>query len=78
MKISKIEAFIRYDTIIKIGVKRMTWQKIISEICPRCQSTFINQIENENPTWQCSDCLYTFEVPIIAKFPDLEDKIFLS
>jgi ribosomal protein L37AE/L43A len=69
-----MEAFIREKNIIKIGVKRMTWQKIIFEVCPRCQSTFINRTENENPTWQCSDCFYTFEVPLIAQFPDAEDK----
>jgi transposase-like protein len=60
--------------IIKIGVERMNLQKITFEVCPRCQSTFINQTENEHPTWQCSDCLYTFEIPLIAKFPDPEGK----
>lgn len=60
--------------IIKIGVKLMNLQKITFEVCPRCQSTFINQTENEHPTWQCSDCLYTFEIPLIAKFPNPESK----
>jgi ribosomal protein L37AE/L43A len=50
----------------------MNLHKLTFEVCPRCQSTFINRIENENPTWQCSDCLYTFETPLIAKFPDSE------
>jgi ribosomal protein L37AE/L43A len=43
------------------------------QICPRCKSKFINRTENENPTWQCSDCFYTFEIPLIANFPDLEN-----
>jgi len=60
--------------IIKIGVEIMKLQNITFEVCPRCQSTFINQTDNENPTWQCSDCLYTFEIPLIAKFPDSENK----
>jgi ribosomal protein L37AE/L43A len=52
---------------------RMYLKNITFEDCPKCQSNFINQIENENPTWQCTDCLYIFEIPLIAKFPDLED-----
>lgn len=53
----------------------MKTKKIAIENCPRCQSNFINQIENENPTWQCSDCLYIFEAPLMAKFPELEEII---
>jgi hypothetical protein len=68
------EAFIREDPILKTGIVPMKLHKIIFETCPRCQSTFINRVENEHPTWQCSDCLYTFEVPLIAKFPDPETK----
>jgi len=56
----------------------MKMKKTTFEGCPKCQSKFINQIENENPTWQCSDCLYTFEIPLIAQFPDLEDKDFFD
>jgi len=52
----------------------MRQQKITFDVCPRCQSKFINRVENEHPTWQCSDCLYTFELPLIAKFPDSETK----
>ena len=44
------------------------------DVCPRCHSKFINQVENENPTWQCSDCLYIFEAPLIAQFPEQENK----
>ena len=69
-----MKAFIREDIIIKIGIEIMKLQRIIFEACPRCQSTFINRVENEHPTWQCSDCLYVFEVPLIAKFPDPETK----
>jgi len=68
------QAFIRDETIRKIGVIAMKTQKITFDVCPRCQSTFINQIENENPTWQCSDCLYTFELPLIARFPEIDSK----
>lgn len=68
------EAFIRENSIRKISVERMKLQKISFEVCPRCQSTFINRIENEHPTWQCSDCLYVFELPLIARFPDSETK----
>ncbi len=60
--------------IIKVSVIDMTLQKLTFEVCPRCQSTFINVIDDENQTWQCSDCLYTFEIPVIAKFPETDNK----
>ena len=56
----------------------MKLKKISFEGCPKCQSKFINQIENENPTWQCSDCLNTFEIPLIAQFPDSENNDFFD
>jgi transposase-like protein len=59
-------------TIIKIGVEIMDLQKIIFEVCPKCQSIYIHRTENENSAWRCSDCHTTFEVPLIAKLPDLE------
>lgn len=52
----------------------MKLKKITFDFCPKCHSRFINQIENENPTWLCSDCLYTFEVPLIVRFPESENK----
>lgn len=57
----------------KSGVKPMKLQHLTFEVCPRCQSTFIERTENENPTWRCSDCLYVFELPLIAKFPEPEE-----
>jgi ribosomal protein L37AE/L43A len=50
----------------------MELQKIIFEVCPKCQSTNINRTENENPAWRCIECHHTFEVPLIAKLRDLE------
>jgi len=52
----------------------MKLEKITFEVCPRCQSTYINRTEEENPTWKCSDCHYTFEIPLMARFPDFEKK----
>lgn len=58
-------------SVIMTGGILMELQKIIFEVCPKCQSTYINRTENENPAWRCSDCHHTFEVPLIAKLPDL-------
>ena len=58
-------------SIIRFGVEMMELQKIIFEVCPKCQTTNINRTENGNPAWRCSDCHHTFEVPLIAKLPDL-------
>lgn len=51
----------------------MKLQHLTFEVCPHCQSTFIERVENENPTWRCSDCLCVFEIPLIAKFPESEE-----
>jgi len=56
----------------------MKLEKITFEVCPRCQSTYINRTEEENSPWKCSDCQYTFEVPLMARFPDFEKKEFFE